>query len=1738
MKKGSQFVQNDGSLGGAEHYFQVPADGTGIKIKGLVPGEYTIVEDEGNIQGFNLTGTTMSAKVTTGETTTGPSDITSDGKITLSADSKGEVTVTNTYEQVNVTGKASITLEKQIELDGKPCAVSDLPEELASKEFEFVVFVQSTNQYVTDSFGALGSDGQKKIFKVKPGETVTIYGLDPNQEYQVKELMDYNKFIVLNGYTLSGISINGADQSNFYTAIATVTTGAADSDTKAETVNSYNSIKKNLSVTKRFVLKNNSSQSVLNDLEESRLDAIKLIVSGSNGYTHEITGEELRNNGWTVVIPNVPAGPCTITEINGNGTSTNALTFSDYEVTGSSPTKDSDGQLTVTNNYREIHTGQLQLQKIVQNNGVATPSSFEVYIQNSEGKYYNPTTGAFDPSAPDGNNPTVTVPANGSNSIVLPEGEYTITEKEESAAVPGSSHVVSYKAGNKEGSNVVDLKQHGGQITITNTYTKYSIKVTKQEAGDHMYNNWTYEFWIKDTSRTDGTYYIAKDGSSVRLEDGKEPYYFSIKAGDANSVDIPVMNAGNYQVIEKDENVAANNAFALVTTYSPAGGNIALNDQNTSANVTITNTYEYINHGSLKITKNLSGAGADPDKVFDIEVAFSMPVKYSVDGASPIATASDTYTAHLKAGESVVLSKIPAGVTYTVTETIDAADAAAGYSLDDIDGDTNKAIVKGEQNEVSVNNAYASAETIDLTVKKVWDDGNNQDGKRPASVTVHLQQNGVNFGEAVTLNEANNWTATKDNLPKYDASNSAYTYTWAEDAVTDYTATSSVSGNVTTITNKHEAEKTTLTVKKVWEHKTNAAANYPASVTVELYANNAKIDTVTLNAANSWTQDVSNLPVYDNGQKITYEWKETAVANYNTTYAENAGTTTITNTFDISTERTEATVKKVWDDSNNQDGKRPASVTVHLQQNGANFGEAVTLNEANNWTATKDNLPKYDASANEYAYTWVEDAVTDYTATSSVSGNVTTITNKHEAEKTTLTVKKVWEHKTNAAANYPTSVKVDFLVNGTAVKTVELNESNNWTETLRDLAVYSGGQKITYEWKETAVANYNTTYAENAGTTTITNTFDISTERTEATVKKVWDDSNNQDGIRPTSVTVHLKQNGANYGEAVTLNEANNWTVTKDNLPKYDASNSAYTYTWAEDAVTDYTATSSVSGNVTTITNKHEAEKTTLTVKKVWEHKTNAAANYPASVTVELYANNAKIDTVTLNAANSWTQDVSNLPVYDNGQKITYEWKETAVANYNTTYAENAGTTTITNTFDISTERTEATVKKVWDDSNNQDGKRPASVTVHLQQNGANFGEAVTLNEANNWTATKDNLPKYDASANEYAYTWVEDAVTDYTATSSVSGNVTTITNKHEAEKTTLTVKKVWEHKTNAAANYPTSVKVDFLVNGTAVKTVELNESNNWTETLRDLAVYSGGQKITYEWKETAVANYNTTYAENAGTTTITNTFDISTERTEATVKKVWDDSNNQDGKRPASVTVHLQQNGVNFGEAVTLNEANNWTATKDNLPKYDASNSAYTYTWVEDAVTDYTATSSVSGNVTTITNKHEAEKTTLTVKKVWEHKTNAAANYPASVTVELYANNAKIDTVTLNAANSWTQDVSNLPVYDNGQKITYEWKETAVANYNTTYAENAGTTTITNTFDTSTERTEATVKKVWDDSNNQDGIRPTSVTVHLQQNGVNFGEAVTLNEANNWTATKDNLPKYDASKCIVHTPG
>ena len=140
---------------------------------------------------------------------------------------------------------------------------------------------------------------------------------------------------------------------------------------------------------------------------------------------------------------------------------------------------------------------------------------------------------------------------------------------------------------------------------------------------------------------------------------------------------------------------------------------------------------------------------------------------------------------------------------------------------------------------------------------------------------------------------------------------------------------------------------------------------------------------------------MENLPKYKEGKVIEYTWTESKLPEgYELTGTSTNGTiTTITNTH--IPEVTEATVKKVWNDANNQDGKRPESLEVTLSN-----GTKVTLNEKNGWTATVENLPKYkDGKVIEY--TWTESKLPDgYELTNIASeGTITTITNTHIPEK-------------------------------------------------------------------------------------------------------------------------------------------------------------------------------------------------------------------------------------------------------------------------------------------------------------------------------------------------------------------------------------------------------------------------------------------------------------------------------------------------------------------------------------------------------------------------------------------------------------------------------------------------------------------------------------------------------------------------------------------------------------------
>ena len=186
-----------------------------------------------------------------------------------------------------------------------------------------------------------------------------------------------------------------------------------------------------------------------------------------------------------------------------------------------------------------------------------------------------------------------------------------------------------------------------------------------------------------------------------------------------------------------------------------------------------------------------------------------------------------------------------------------------------------------QEQRVTMQNKY-STETVEVTITKVWNDANNQDGKRPASIIVAL-----NNGQEVELNESNNWTATIANLPKYDHGQ-LITYTWNEVSTEGYELISTEvdeTGYVTTITNQPIKS---IKVLKVWADDNNESQKRPKNITISLLANGKEYDTIVLSEENEWNYTFTNLPVYDDGEKITYTIREDDIPeDYEVAYEEN-----------------------------------------------------------------------------------------------------------------------------------------------------------------------------------------------------------------------------------------------------------------------------------------------------------------------------------------------------------------------------------------------------------------------------------------------------------------------------------------------------------------------------------------------------------------------------------------------------------------------------------------------------------------------------------------------------------------------------------------------------------------------------------------------------------------------------------------------------------------------------------
>ncbi len=173
----------------------------------------------------------------------------------------------------------------------------------------------------------------------------------------------------------------------------------------------------------------------------------------------------------------------------------------------------------------------------------------------------------------------------------------------------------------------------------------------------------------------------------------------------------------------------------------------------------------------------------------------------SEDDATPIVTGSDgkAVVEGLHDGTfSIEETKAPEGYqqkvgTMTVTITVDE---------DDPDNPTitaTNADVDGL--EVQIDNTPGE-DLIEIIGSKTWVDGDDEDGIRPDSITIHLLADGEE-ADSVTVTADDNWAWSFKDMPKYqDDGTTEIVYTITEDEVDDYDTM--VDG--LNVTNTHEPE--------------------------------------------------------------------------------------------------------------------------------------------------------------------------------------------------------------------------------------------------------------------------------------------------------------------------------------------------------------------------------------------------------------------------------------------------------------------------------------------------------------------------------------------------------------------------------------------------------------------------------------------------------------------------------------------------------------------------------------------------------------------------------------------------------------------------------------------------------------------------------------------------------------------------------------------------------------------
>lgn len=700
-----------------------------------------------------------------------------------------------------------------------------------------------------------------------------------------------------------------------------------------------------------------------------------------------------------------------------------------------------------------------------------------------------------------------------------------------------------------------------------------------------------------------------------------------------------------------------------------------------------------------------------------------------------------------------------------------------------------------------------------------------------------------------------------------------------------------------------------------------------------------------------------------------------------------------------------------------------------------------------------------------------------------------------------LTLTKSWYMPANPQGGESTQpIYVNVYQDGgsEAFATLYLNGSTATVNNCADsnVRVAATQNTTTKYWEYTLTVPDNN--PENGGSHTYTiseptlNGFDQSgsglalintaTGKTSIYVEKEWILPEGVELTLPRTVQVEVLRNGESFGDGghtyldVDSSKATGNTAASLELDLYDSNGEYYTYTVSEVTASTYQLVS-ITGEGSqaepfVITNTVANETVPVTVSKTWQDAGDGSKR-PAFISVQLLQDGAAYGSAVELRGESWSHEFGNLPKYSfldqNGKETTDLSKVVSVKAHTYTvqelgdfdgYTSSAEGLTLTNTRQ---ETGSITVTKYWEDGIT--GGHTGSVVVRL--NDGTAYEDKTLNEGNDWTASWENVPLFDATGNKITYTVSEVSGpenyvpvisygdNDETSAVFVNGAASVaITNTPDGsgETTSVTVNKTWNHPSGYTAPGATftlyqekedgSEKTAYVYPADAGCTNPAENVTN-TYTFTNLPKYyfeqdeETGESIAVPYRYTVVESSVTNANGDAYTSSVTtetgadgnviyNFVNTITGSVSVQVSKEWIDLlAGSDSSRKAQAELQLERStdNVNWeamtGKTVSTNVDKTFTPWSG-LEKYDASGRLYSYRVTEKAIMGY-ETPVISDDLDSsanfefkVTNKL-AQSTTgaFTVTKNWVDGSAANADRPA-ITLKLKQGTSVYGTVTV----------------------------------------------------------------------------------------------------------------------------